>query len=409
MIVLRREEFGGIIFNGSNAVQLSLDKEGFFLMEKYLAFPQISLPAAEKSFVNKILETLEIKNAAKLEIKKAGAAKRRSRKYPFEVLSFPTLADIQITARCNLHCPHCYAESSFGGENIAWQDFILALDNFSRAGVFQVALGGGEPTLHPQFKEMLKAVRERGMVPNLTTNGKILTAETAKAMAKYCGAIALSVEGTGRDFEKRRNFSWKNLAASAKRLKECGNRLVFQVTVSGGNIEKLPEITDSLLDFYPHGIIFLAYKPCGRGKFFDDVLAKRNPAFVRDIIRKCLDKISGKVKIGFDCCFVEGIIELAREISPFDFGAIEGCSALRNSLAVTRNLDVVPCSFIDRKVGNLKSEKIEDIWQGKLAEKFRRKFCGNIEKPFCKFCSLKYQCLGGCPEFKLINCSRSGI
>lgn len=403
MIIIRKERFGGIIFNSENATQISLDKEGYLLVKKYLENRNIKFNEGEEKFLKNTLKVLEAKR--KIEIRTIEVGNPRE-KYPFEILNSPTLADIQITAKCNLRCPHCYANSAPGGRNISWEDLILALDNFSSAGVFQVALGGGEPTLHPHFTQILKEVRRRKMVPNLTTNGKELTEKIAKDMGNYCGAVALSIEGIGKDFEKRRNFSWNKFCQSIKFLKKHGNKLVFQITASDGNIEKLPDIIELLLEFKPYGLIFLAYKPVGRGKFFDDVLASRSNNFIKKVLRKCLTKISRKTKVGFDCCFAQGIIELAKELSPFNFEFIEGCSALRNSLAVNKNLDVLPCSFINYSLGNLKQGDLISLWQGEKAKKFRKKFYRGIEKKGCKNCAFKYQCLGGCPEFKLLKCSK---
>lgn len=403
MITIRKEKFGGIIFNNENAIQISLDKEGYLLFKKYFDSQNAKFYEDEKKFLKNTLKILETKKKIEVKTTEIGDF---AEKYSFEVLNSPALADIQITAKCNLHCPHCYANSMPDGGNIFWKDLILALDNFSSAGVFQVALGGGEPTLHPNFTQILKEVRKRKMIPNLTTNGKELTEKIAKDMGDYCGAVALSIEGIGKDFEKRRNFSWNKFCQSIKLLKKHGNRLVFQITASDNNIEKLPDIIEFLLESKPYGLIFLAYKPVGRGKFFDDVLASRSNDFVKGVLKKCLIKISDKTKVGFDCCFVQGIIELAKELSPFDFEIIEGCSALRNSLAVNKNLDVLPCSFINYSLGNLKQNDLVSLWQGEKAKKFRKKFYRGIEKKECKNCVFKYQCLGGCPEFKLLKCSK---
>ncbi|MBU4099706.1 radical SAM protein [Patescibacteria group bacterium] len=414
MLVLRTEKFGGIAFNDENAAQISLDKDGFFLFKEYIKEDykrRLSLP--KRKFIKNVLEILDIKDISEikqnrnpLKVKIIKEVKTKNKRRHFEVLNSPTLADIQITTKCNLHCPHCYASSSLNGGNIAWEDLILALDSFSDAGVFQLALGGGEPTLHPKFIQILKAARERGITPNLTTNGKDLTSEIAEAMGRYCGAVALSAEGVEEDFERRRHFKWEKFCQSAKLLKKHGNKLVFQITASCGNIEKLPRIIDCLLGFESYGLILLAYKPVGRGKFFDDVLTVRENSLVKNIIKECLDKVENKTKIGFDCCFAKGIIELAKETFSFNFEVVEGCSALRNSLAVTKDLDVVPCSFINHAVGNLKQESLERIWNGEKSEKFRKKFCENIKSAMCENCLLKYQCLGGCPEFDLIKCSK---
>jgi organic radical activating enzyme len=67
---------------------------------------------------------------------------------------------------------------------------------------FQVALGGGEPTSHPEFVEVLKAFHELGIEPNYTTNGMWATniefkidepeIELLSATQKYCGGVAVS-------------------------------------------------------------------------------------------------------------------------------------------------------------------------------------------------------------------------
>ncbi len=158
--------------------------------------------------------------------------------------------------------------------------------------------------------------------------------------------------------------------------------------------------------FKPYGFILLSYKPVGRGKFFDRTLANKKYNLVRNVLAKCLKKVYGKARIGFDCCFVNGIIEMESEFSSFDFEVVEGCSALRNSLAVGMDLDVVPCSFIDYSIGNLKKDDFHSIWFGKKANKFRSKLESNAEKKACNSCDFKRQCFGGCPEFELARCSK---
>lgn len=400
MIILRKEKFGGLIFNTENAIQLFIDGEGYAVCKKY--FARKILKSKEKNFISEIKKNLETRTQRDYKIIENAIGQKD---FPFEVLSAPTLADIQITSRCNLYCPHCYANGSSQGSDILWSDFVYAIKSFSKAGVFQIALGGGEPTLHPRFIDMLQFIRKEGMVPNLTTNGKELNNILAAAMAKYCGAIALSVEGIGDNFEKRRNFLWKKLCSSAYLLKKKGNRLVFQITVSSSNVSMLSDIVRALLKFSPHGIIFLAYKPVGRGKFFDSALSHNKYDKIRCMMEKAVHMVPKNIKIGFDCCFAPAIIGMAQYMPDYDLTAIEGCSAMRNSFAVTKELDVLPCSFINTAMGNLKKISLQKIWFGSKASDFRRKFNGNMEKTACKNCSYKLQCLGGCPKFDLVRCS----
>lgn len=155
--------------------------------------------------------------------------------------------DIGITTRCNACCPFCYVSAKDIGtdkNNIVgeWKRFIsrfpedkivdiinttdenikdlllstqeiksieeYELKVLSRVSVakgypviytekpFQVAIGSvGEPTLHPQFSEFLKAIYETKVVPNYTTNGIILASgkeEILEATENFCGGVAVS-------------------------------------------------------------------------------------------------------------------------------------------------------------------------------------------------------------------------
>lgn len=64
---------------------------------------------------------------------------------------------IEITDGCNLTCPMCYAGSAPGKAHKSFDDVKRAIDRLVAAeGRAEVAqLSGGEPTLHPQFGEIL--------------------------------------------------------------------------------------------------------------------------------------------------------------------------------------------------------------------------------------------------------------
>ena len=73
------------------------------------------------------------------------------------------------------------------------EDFRRAVDLLAEMGVFHMALGGGEALERPDFFELASYVRSRGIVPNLTTNGLLLTRETA-AKCGIFGQVNVSVD-----------------------------------------------------------------------------------------------------------------------------------------------------------------------------------------------------------------------
>lgn len=74
------------------------------------------------------------------------------------------LSIVEINDHCNLNCPICYAESgTHRMEHRSLDDVCRMLDavvaNEGEPDVVQIS--GGEPTIHPQFFEILRAARQR--------------------------------------------------------------------------------------------------------------------------------------------------------------------------------------------------------------------------------------------------------
>lgn len=64
---------------------------------------------------------------------------------------------LELTGRCNLECVQCYASSGPDGSHgvMAVRDWFRVLDQGRALGVRMVSLIGGEPTLHPDFAQVL--------------------------------------------------------------------------------------------------------------------------------------------------------------------------------------------------------------------------------------------------------------
>ncbi len=395
MIIFRPEKFGSIAFNTENAHELHLDQELSNLFVRALqtgkyrdcaGLEKVFKELAVKKFDHKILPS-------KINLQRPD--------FPFPVLSAPVLADINITNRCNLHCPHCYVNSGRFGKDMALADFLSALDQCAAAGVLQIALGGGEPTLHPHFGTFLKEIRRRDIVPNITSNGKDLKWKTVYALARYAGAVALSIEEYGEKFEQRRNFPFRNFLKSVKKLKAAGIKLVFQITISQGNLSRINELAVQLLKYRPYGIIFLAYKPQGRGKNYDLPIARADQAIVNAVFKRLFRDLKGKTKIGFDCCLTPALIDAGKTLE------VIGCSAGRASMAIMPDLTVLPCSFLhDYQREDLRKKTLLEIWRSEYFNDFLRKIEKNMQEPICDLCPKKQICLAGCPIFKLANCAQ---
>jgi organic radical activating enzyme len=107
----------------------------------------------------------------------------------------PELVDVKITDYCGFGCSYCYMGSTKKGLHAEMPELEMIADALRDMEVFEVALGGGEPTHHPQFMDILRMFRSRGIIPNFTTrNADILRGDIRKEIDELCGSFAFSVD-----------------------------------------------------------------------------------------------------------------------------------------------------------------------------------------------------------------------
>lgn len=104
----------------------------------------------------------------------------------------PELIDVKITNKCNHGCSFCYQNSTNDGKH-ANEKTLKEFLNWIPYDTLEVAIGGGEPTLHPKLIWFLKSLRTKNIVPSMSTRS-IDFFETKKGIEafKLCGNIALS-------------------------------------------------------------------------------------------------------------------------------------------------------------------------------------------------------------------------
>lgn len=108
----------------------------------------------------------------------------------------PELVDLKITQFCNAPYPcgyYCYQGSNRDGKHGDTGRICEILEELSDLKVFEVAIGGGEATDHPDFMRICEYAKSLGITPNLTTRNKKFVIENAKWCGENLGRIAVSV------------------------------------------------------------------------------------------------------------------------------------------------------------------------------------------------------------------------
>ncbi len=305
---------------------------------------------------------------------------------------WPELADISISNYCTNNCSYCYRESNEEGSFMSLEDYKFVLQQLTneRYGtVFQIALGGGEPLLHPDFNEIIRLTREKyGIIPNYTTCGKFFTPENLEATREYCGALAVSWD------PYRDNLSLEELSKLGSFLKDEKIKSNIHYVISERTIEDASHILMGDYDEYLkpfNSVIFLTYKPTGRAKIKDTI--KSAP-----LLHSFLDKVENPrtpIKIGFDACFVPVLLKR----TDLDNDLIDSCECGFFSVYIDEKLNVTPCSFSndDYHSYNLKRFSFKEIWWGKFSK--YRHYLENNCKFDCVECKKTSDCRGKCPFF----------
>lgn len=115
---------------------------------------------------------------------------------PIEKASYPELVDIKITDMCPFACAFCYMGSTNSGLHGQTAIIHSLIAELASKQVFEIAIGGGEPTMHPDFIDILKSARDRHVVPNFTTKnlGWLRDPKQWPKIIEYCGAFAFSAD-----------------------------------------------------------------------------------------------------------------------------------------------------------------------------------------------------------------------
>lgn len=300
----------------------------------------------------------------------------------------PELADISISNHCSKGCSYCYRKSAKNDEFMTLGQYERVLDamNHPKYGnVFQVALGGGEPLEHPQLMQILETTLKRKIVPNFTTNGMFLTEEVCKAIQGKVGAVALSITSAA-ELEREK----------VAMLRKYEIRTNVHYVLSVKNIGEAIEIVRGKHNEVFEGvnaIVFLTYKPAGRGAKDGVLQAGRE---MEQFVQKVNDYNNKGLKIGFDACFVPNLLHKGFKHEEL----VDVCEAGFFSVYVDHKMNVSPCSFSGGKDAySLEEYDFYDIWENKF-----RGYRGRMQNR-CKYvdCAAHKVCRGCCPYYPQIT------
>ena len=182
-------------------------------------------------------------------------------------LSAPLEAHLQLTNRCDAGCTGCYTGASPDGSPGEWglAEWTRAIDQLADAGVFHVALGGGESAVLPWLGELADHARRRGIIPNLTTSG-LAGLDHLLAICDRFGQINVSLDGLGATYAQVRGFDgFARADAAIRALRRVKREVGINVVVTRHNFDQLDSLFGYAAEHRLSEVELLRFKPSGRG------------------------------------------------------------------------------------------------------------------------------------------------
>ncbi|MGP4013062.1 mycofactocin radical SAM maturase [Streptomyces sp. 4N124] len=184
-------------------------------------------------------------------------------------LDAPICLTWELTYGCNLSCVHCLSSSGRRDpRELTTEECKAVIDELQRMQVFYVNIGGGEPTVRPDFWQLVEYATAHQVGVKFSTNGVRLTPERARwlAASDYVD-VQISLDGATAEINDavRGAGSYATATRAMGNLADAGVRdFKLSVVVTRHNAGQL-DAFKALADAHGAQLRLTRLRPAGRG------------------------------------------------------------------------------------------------------------------------------------------------
>jgi mycofactocin biosynthetic radical S-adenosylmethionine protein MftC len=313
-------------------------------------------------------------------------------------LDAPICLTWELTYACNLSCVHCLSSSGRRDpRELSTAECKAVIDELERMQVFYVNIGGGEPTVRPDFWELVDYATEHHVGVKFSTNGVKITPDVAHRLAAsdYVD-VQISLDGATAEVNDavRGTGSYATALRAMQYLADAGMRgFKISVVMTRHNVGQL-DAFKAIADRFDAQLRITRLRPSGRGA---DVWDELHPTAAQQ--RQIYDWLVAR---GESVLTGDSFFHLAA------YGdALPGlnlCGAGRVVCLIDPVGDVYACPFAIHDnflAGNVRGDGgFTSVWrQSDLFTDLRRPQSGGA----CRSCSAFDACRGGCMAAKFFT------
>lgn len=305
-------------------------------------------------------------------------------------LSTPCMVNIDLTNRCNLNCPICFANSNATGKvcEISLEQLGKMLDDCLSIRPYppiSIQYAGGEPTIHPHFLDAVRMAKERGVLDIQAASNGLRFAQSlefAQATAEAgLDVVYLQFDGMSDDIYKqsRGRALWETKLKAIDNLRQAGIMVTLVPTiVKGLNDHQLGDILKFAID-NTDVVTAVSFQPVSITGRIDESKRKEMRYTMADMARDLQEQTNliDMYRDWYPFSIISPITRLMEALTgepKVHFNCHPHCGAASYLVVDKRNNTAIPFSqFIDLEAAmqdlNKEAETIENHpWMKKLTK-----------------------------------------
>lgn len=311
----------------------------------------------------------------------------------------PHVVAWNLTARCNLACPHCYISAGSWrsrAEDLGTDACLRVVDDVLEVSPSpMLILSGGEPLVREDLETIAAHASTGGATVVVGTNGTLLTAERIGSLREAgVRGVAVSIDSLRPDYHDRFRHGSGALEATleaVERLREARLDFVVQTSLTRGNRSELAELVAWSADRGAVAFNLYFLVSTGRGEGMHGLGPEENEEVLAELAR-LQGEYRGKLMVRSKCA-----PHLMRHVHRTDpdsplLNYPTRCPCGVHYCRITPEGKVTPCPYLPLEAGDLREQDFGDVWR--RSPLFRRL---REEEPDgrCGRCEYRELC-GGC-------------
>ena len=317
----------------------------------------------------------------------------------------PIYAVWEITLKCDLACHHCGSRA--GRARPDELDTAQCLDlvrQMAELGVLEVTLIGGEAYLRPDWLDIVRAIRAAGMQCTVTTGGRGMTPELARAAAVAgVQSASVSIDGDEATHDRLRGVAGSHRAAveALANLRAAGVAVSVNTQINRLSMGHLPSVLETVIAAGGHAWQVQLTVAMGRAADQPNLLLQ--PYEMLDLF-----PLLGRLK---QRCAQAGVTlwpannigyfgpfeSVLRERAPGGHRA--SCGAGCSTLGIEADGAIKGCPSLQTipwTGGNIRDASLRDIWERAGPLRYIRDRTADDLWGYCRTCYYADACRAGC-------------